>query len=331
MKTVLAPFVSVIVVNYNGARWLRNCLKSLQRQDYSRSRLEFIVVDNNSTDGSLELMRQEFPNVRVIASRSNLGFAAGNNAAFAIARGAWLALINNDAVADPSWISQSIAAGGAADDVGGVAAHLVFDHDPTRVNSTGLAIYSDGRAGDRDINDADGQQNRPGGEVFGGCGAAVCLRAAMIRDIGGFDAKLFMYYEDLELAWRARRNGWRFVYAPKARVRHIFGASVGVASAMQVRLIERNRALVQLRHGPVWLAVATVLGLCGRLGRILLRSIVSRNAGPGHFTALIHAIAEVFLRAPTITFARLGTAGGDQLRRRWISRKPIEQNHARAA
>ncbi len=108
------PFVSVIVVNYNGRRFLADCLASLARQKYPRHRFEVIVVDNASTDDSLTLVRAEFPWVCVIESQKNLGFAGGNNLGIESARGEWIALLNNDAEADPNWITGAISAGESA-------------------------------------------------------------------------------------------------------------------------------------------------------------------------------------------------------------------------
>src|SRR4051794_38950124 len=123
-----SPFVSVIVVNYNGRRILGNCLQSLADQSYPRHNFEVIVVDNASSDGSETWIRTEFPWVRVVQTGTNLGFAGGNNAGFALARGAWIALLNNDAVADRYWLQNSVVAGQREDSIGGVASHLIFQH-----------------------------------------------------------------------------------------------------------------------------------------------------------------------------------------------------------
>lgn len=165
----MPPFVSVIVVNYNGRRLLADCLHSLRRQTYPRHRFEIVVVDNASTDGSAEFLQQRFPDVRLVRLSRNTGFAGGNNAGFTVARGEWIALLNNDAVAEPGWLAASVNAGTPAD-IGGVAGHIVFADDANTVNSTGLELYRDGRGGDRDLNRLE-PLDRSRGEVFGGCGA----------------------------------------------------------------------------------------------------------------------------------------------------------------
>ncbi|MFL5330924.1 MAG: glycosyltransferase family 2 protein [Gemmataceae bacterium] len=290
------PFVSVIVVNFNGRRHLANCLTSLAEQTYPRHRYEVIVVDNASSDGSVDFLRSDFPWVRLIEASANLGFAAGNNAGFEVARGEWIALLNNDASAEPEWLEAAVGAGEGSTphpspppqggrgpegggrrlkfsrrgkEIGGIASHIVFRDAPERVNSTGLIVLRDGRGADRDFGKTGVLRER--GDVFGGCGAGLVLRRTMLDELGLFDSKLFMYYEDLDLAWRAQRRGWRFVYEPRARVHHVFGASAGVASPLQTRFVERNRCLVNLRHAPLPVAIATALGSFARLGRSVWR------------------------------------------------------------
>ncbi len=318
----MLPFVSIIVVNYNGRTLLGECLQSLQAQDYPRQRYEVIVVDNASTDQSVTFVRRMFPWVRVLPLAENLGFAGGNNAGFAVARGEWLALLNSDASAEPHWLRESVLAGQSSPGIGGVAGHLVFRNQPNIVNSTGLELYSDGRAGDRDLRRNGYEINRPGGEVFGGCGAGLLLRRAMIQQLGGFDADLFMYYEDLELSWRARRNGWRFVYAPAARVHHASGGSIGVASPMQTRFVERNRTIVNLKHAPLWLATATGLGLVARIARAAFRSTRRSNVSTWHVLGLARATAEVALRLPQLVAGRLSNPTGDAIYRQWSRPRP---------
>jgi GT2 family glycosyltransferase len=318
----MAPFVSIIVVNYNGRVLLRDCLQSLKEQDYPRHRLEIIVVDNASSDDSVAFVRQEFPWVQVLPLSENRGFAGGNNAAFGVARGEWLALINNDASAESAWVTESLQAGMATPDIGGVAGHLVFRHNTEIINSTGLELYRDGRAGDRDVRRNGKDVTRSACETFGGCGAALVLRRTMIDELGGFDDDLFLYYEDLELSWRARRAGWRFVYAPNARVRHALGGSVGVETPLQVHYVERNRAMVNLTHGPIWLAVATCLGLIARLGRSIWRWARRGGTSSRHIRGLGSALAEVAIRLPRIAMQRQTMLGGDRVYRQWSRPAP---------
>ncbi len=309
------PFVSVLVVNFNGRKFLGECLWSLANQSYPRDRFEVIVVDNASGDGSVEFVREQLPWVKLIESKKNLGFAAGNNAGFEMAHGDWIALLNNDAVAEREWLATSIKAGVTQPTIGGVASHIVFHDDPDRINSTGLILLRDGRGADRDFGCRADQVKRPRGEVFGGCGAGLVLRREMLDELGLFDPKLFMYYEDLDLAWRAQRIGWRFVYEPTARVRHVFGASAGVASPLQTRYVERNRCLVNLRYAPLPVAIGTVLGAVARVVRTMCRAMTTKNVTWRYVVGHLQAIGSVAMMLPSEVWQRMARTSSTVPRR----------------
>src|SRR5262245_20638398 len=126
------PFVSVVVVNYNGRHYLGDCLASLAHQTYPVGRRAVILVDNGSTDGSVGFVQELFPWVRLIAAGKNLGFAGGNNLGILQARGERIALLNNDAVADPRWLAALVEALGEETQVGGIASKVLFRDDPGR-------------------------------------------------------------------------------------------------------------------------------------------------------------------------------------------------------
>jgi len=302
---------SVLVVNYNGRSFLDECLGSLKAQSLPKNQFEVIFVDNASSDGSVEFVRASFPWVRVIEAGSNLGFAGGNNAGLQHSRGRWIALLNSDAAAEPDWLSASIAAGESAAKVGGVASHIVFRDEPKRINSTGLELLSDGRGADRDFGRLESEVHRPQGPVFGGCGAGLVLRRTMLDEIGFFDRRLFMYYEDLDLAWRAHRRGWQFLYEPTARVRHVFGGSAVFASPLQMQYVERNRCLVNLKHASLPIAVVTTIGAVARLGRTGLRWMFARQRyglTTRHIAANFKAVVSVFANLPRVLFERFAAS-----------------------
>jgi GT2 family glycosyltransferase len=274
---VPAAFVSVLIVNYNGRRHLDSCLDALAAQDWPRHRFEVIVVDNASTDGSLEQLRAHHPWARTVALRQNLGFTGGNLAALEYARGNLIALLNNDTVARPGWLSESVRTMQRAPDIGGVAAKLLLHHEPGLLNSTGLFLLRDGRGSDRGFRAADHGQFERGDEVFGACGAAMLLRRDMLDDVGFFDPRYFMYYEDLDLAWRSRLRGWRFVYAPRAVVAHVHCATSGEASPLFCFHVERNRVLTGLKNAPPALALWGLAGLAMRILRAWWRVPAQRG------------------------------------------------------
>lgn len=297
---------SVIVVNFNGRHFLDECLGALEGQTLPRHRYEILLVDNASSDGSAEYVRANFPGVRVIDAGGNLGFTGANNLGFRLARGRHVVLLNNDTRPEPGWLAALIAAADG-DRVGGVTSRVLFRDEPHLVNSTGVVLLRDGRGADRDLRRPDGPETRLTAEVFGGCGASLLLTRELLDDVGGFDPALFMYYEDLDLAWRARLRGWRFVYAPDSIVYHVCGGSTGGQSPLLLRQVERNRTLVSLRNGPPFLAVTAGVGLILRLGRLIWRSVtrpVETRPTPGHLNAMMAAVRSVVARLPKVLLGR---------------------------
>lgn len=276
-----AVLVSVVVVNYRGGADLAACLSALAEQSLPRHRYEVIVVENASADGSAELVRGRFPWVRLVESPVNLGFAAGNNLGVRHARGTWVALLNNDTVADPFWLEELLRPLQHSTEAG--VSKLVYASDPTRLNSAGLTLLRDGRGADRGFGHADAGQYERTEPVFAGCGAALLLpRPPAGEDL--FDARYFLYYEDLELGWRRRRAGLATTYAPRSLVRHAVGASAGEASTLFRFCVERNRALTSLRHGDAVLAFRAVLTLMAKAAVAWLRALRSRDYAQAHAT-----------------------------------------------
>src|SRR5581483_309832 len=234
------PFVSIIIVNYNGRRYLDDCLAALLKQTYPRDRWEVVLVDNASADDSVEHVRAHYPWVRLIPTGKNLGFAGGNNEGYRHCQGEFIALLNNDTIVQPSWLAALVEAMQADAHLGGVTSKILFRDEPDTINSVGLNLYPDGRGGDRGFRERDRGQFDAPAEVFGACGASVLLRRAMLDDVGFFDERLFMYCEDLDLAWRARLRGWRFRYTPRSVVYHVHcGSSAGEWSPFHLYYAER--------------------------------------------------------------------------------------------
>jgi GT2 family glycosyltransferase len=295
------PLVSVIVVNYNGRKYLADCLASLEQQRLTRDQFEVIVVDNGSTDGSAAWVAANHTWVKLIALKENVGFARGNNLALKQAGAKYIAFLNNDAAADPGWLEESVTTLRASRQLGGVAAKIRFHHDPRILNSTGLVLYRDGRGGDRGFREEDSGQFEKADEVFGACGAAMVLRRELLDDVGGFDERLFLYYEDLDLAWRARLRGWGFHYCPKALVQHVHCASSREWSPRFCFYVERNRALVNCKNAPPWMAAKTSFGLFARAVRAWWRVASGWNRHafrPAHGIAYLQAVGSFLLLLP---------------------------------
>jgi GT2 family glycosyltransferase len=274
--------ISVVVVNWNRRELLRACLDSLARQ--SDVIFETIVVDNGSSDGSADLAERDY-SVRVIRNRENRGFCAANNQGIAAARGDFIALLNNDAEAEPGWLAELHRACSSRPDVGMAASKILVWEDPRRLDKAGHLIFPDGQNRGRGAGTLDTGQFDSDPDVAWPDGCAAMYRKSMLDAIGGFDEDLFAYGDDAELGLRARIAGWSCAYAPRAVVRHHRGSTLGKASTRRLEMIERNRVLLALKLFPAGLLCLNPFYFALRLaaGAVL----ASRGAGDtAHFPGL---------------------------------------------
>lgn len=282
------PVISVVVVNWNRRELLRGCLESLAAQ--SGVPFEVIVVDNGSTDGSPELIgdfarQMRFP-VQLIANEDNRGFCAANNQGIAVARGRYIALLNNDAEAASGWLYAMWSELDPRPTFGMIASKIVVYEDPHRIDKAGHLIYPDGQNRGRGSGELDSGQYDRIEEVLWPDGCAALYRKAMLDEIGGFDEDLFAYGDDAELGLRARIAGWKCLYVPGALVRHRRGATLGLLSSRRLELIERNRLLLALKHFPLsllWLNgfYWTLRLVAGLFAALRGRGEAARFAGAG--------------------------------------------------
>ena len=241
------------MVNWNRRELLRECLRSLAEQ--RGVTFETIVVDNGSSDGSADLAESGF-GAKVIRNQENRGFCAANNQGIEAARGEFVALLNNDAEAEPDWLSELARACGSRSDVGMAASKVLVWEDPRRIDKAGHLIFPDGQNRGRGTGALDEGQFDREEEVLWPDGCAAMYRRRMLEEIGGFDEDFFAYGDDAELGLRARIAGWKCVYAPRAVVRHHRGATLGKDSMRRLQLIERNRVLLAVKLFPwslLWL------------------------------------------------------------------------------
>lgn len=223
------PLLSVIIPTWNGAHHLPTCLDALRRQTYPA--IEVIVVDNASTDGSLALLGEHYPEVRVVALDRNLGLTGGVNRGISTASGELIAALNNDTETAPDWAAEVVAALQSHPDAGMAASKMrLFDRRDV-LHSAGDACGVDGIPVNRGVWQPDRGQFDSDEYVWGACGGAAVYRRAMLDDIGRFDEDLFMYCEDVDLNWRAQLAGYRCVFASRAIVYHRLSATGGGAIA----------------------------------------------------------------------------------------------------
>jgi GT2 family glycosyltransferase len=400
----VTPSVRAVVLNYNGGELTVECLRRLRVTEWPENRFQVVLVDNASSDGVVGRARDEMPDVQVIMSEQNLGFAGGCNLALRDLDGVdHVALVNSDVLVEPGWLAplaralqQNPAVGAAcpkmlfasrfrelelrsgthrlgrgdrrrlgvrvsgarvgSDDVwrdtqlydgfwgpeegpdpesnfqwtdGRAVLRVPFD-DTSRpdacelrlaaddirrvdvvsarnevelrvgpvpkwytvplggrpfdvINNVGTVLTGDGYGADRGYLERDhGQYDNPE-DVFAWCGGAVLLAASYLRDVGLFDEQLFLYYEDVDLAWRGRERGWRYRYVPASVVRHVHAASTVAGSSLFDYYNERNRLLTLTTHadGPtVAKALAKYVLVTGSYARRDVVSPVLRGQTP---------------------------------------------------
>jgi GT2 family glycosyltransferase len=219
------PLLSVIIPNWNGVQHLPTCLDSLRRQTYPY--MEVIVVDNASRDGSAALVRRDYAEVILVQLEDNLGLTGGINQGIRVARGEFIAPLNNDTEVAPGW-AEALATALLDHPDAGIAASkmLLFDRRDT-LHSAGDAYRVDGIPVNRGVWQKDEGQFDADVYIWGGCGGAVAYRRAMLDEIGLLDEDLFMYCEDVDLNWRAQLAGYKCVFAPQAVVYHHLSATGG--------------------------------------------------------------------------------------------------------
>ena len=260
MRTYRLGAISVVVVNWNRLNLLRACLQSLKPQQINQP-FEVVVVDNGSDDGSPEMVLREWQDnplvqVKLIRNSENRGFCAANNQGFAASDTEFVALLNNDAEAEPGWLEALASAFIDRPDVGMAASKILVHEDPRRIDKVGHLIYPDGQNRGRGTGELDQGQYDRVEEVLWPDGCAAMYRRAMLDQIGGFDEDLFAYGDDAELGLRARIAGWKCLYIPQAVVRHHRGTTLGLRSSRRLELIERNRVLLAAKLFPwslLWL------------------------------------------------------------------------------
>jgi GT2 family glycosyltransferase len=274
---------SIVIVNWNGRKYLEPLFESLARQTLPRESFEVILVDNASTDDSVAFVQQRYPWVQVIAHSRNDGFAGGNNVGIRRSRGRYLVLLNNDTEPDPSWLSILIEVAERTQ-AGAVVPKLLYKHRPGIINNAGSELKPDSYIFpviEIGYDEPDKGQYDTEREVTAFCGASVILRRTMLEAIGLFDETLFMYWEDVDLSWRGQRAGYKYLYTPHAVVLHVHTGTSTLHSPLFKFFLWRNRVLILVKNASVLVALLGVcFGVAAPLGGSLyglVRSLVTRS------------------------------------------------------
>lgn len=255
--------VTIIIVNWNGFAYTRECLRSIDKLVKKDLKFSTIVVDNGSTDGSVEKIREDFPKVIVLPQDQNLGFTGGNNVgiAYALKNGSdYVWLLNNDTKVEKMALLSLLESGG--DIVGSkiyFAPGFEYHKDRYQEKDRGRVIwYAGGNidwqnmyASHRGVDEVDKGQYRTRTSTQFVTGCSMLIRSAVFERIGQFDERYYLYLEDVDFCLRAKRNGFSVVYEPRSIVWHYnAGSSGGAGSRLHDYYLTRNRMLLGFRYAP---------------------------------------------------------------------------------
>src|SRR5215207_502489 len=273
--------VSVIIVNYNGRSDLGELFDSLKLQ--TRPADEVILVDNASTDGSADYVRQRFPWVRVIALTRNTGFAEGNNRGLAQARGDYIALLNPDATVGEHWLAELVRTLERDEQVAAAVPKIYRAGLPLTIEQAGAEFNNLGHSWTRGFNQPERGQYDVPVEVPALTGCSVLLRRSALHGEELFDSSLFMYYEEFDLSIRLRGRGYKVMYAPNAVVCHKGMQSIKrttrQSNLQQQFYCNRNRLKILFKYYPSVLLVRNLPMIC--LSVAYWDLVFLRTAGPG--------------------------------------------------
>jgi GT2 family glycosyltransferase len=253
------PMVSVTIVTYNSGRFIKRCLESVLAQKGPEK--EIIVIDNASTDGTIDILEQFEDRVRITYNDENVGFAAAQNQAILQSRGDWVLTLNPDVLLMPNFVGALVEAGEANPQTGTVCGKLLtitpnYDiPEKPLVDSTGIYFTPMLRHLDRGSQEIDNGHYLKHEYVFGATAAAALYRREMIEDISidgeFFDPDFFVYREDADVAWRAQLMGWRCLYTPHARGYHVRSVLPGNRRALPPVInmhSVKNRFLMRIKN-----------------------------------------------------------------------------------
>ena len=270
------PIVSVIIPNYNGEVFLKECLTSLEEQTYKD--FETIVVDNGSGDESCRTIREGFPAVRIIELGENTGFSKAANKGIEEAAGEFIFMLNNDTSCEPDCIRELVSCIQTDPRIFSVNSKMIQYNNRTLLDDTGDGYCLLGLSYKKGYNRPVRRKTRST-EVFSACGGASLYRKNIMDEIGGFDENFFAYLEDVDLGYSARIHGCRNIYCPDAIVYHVMSGTSGIAkSEFKTRLSARNNSYLIYKNMPV---LQLLINLPFLLIGVLIKTLFFMRQGLG--------------------------------------------------
>lgn len=267
----MTALVSIVIVNWNGRKYLQECLDSLLGQTHPE--LEIILVDNASVDDSVTFVEKNYPDVRIIRNDDNLGFAEGTNIGIRASKGDLITLFNQDAFADREWLARLVEALEGSDDIAAVAGKVYYWGDAFGKDAVFCTWSKIDPFTARPYNFHD---NEPASDVDYVTGCAALFRKRVIDEVGLLDTDYFLYFDETDWCARMIRAGYRFVYVPEATARHVVSGSISNPEYKAFYMM-RNRLRFALKNFDVAYFPLLALGFATESVQVLLQDARARN------------------------------------------------------
>ncbi|MFH1824891.1 MAG: glycosyltransferase family 2 protein [Candidatus Firestonebacteria bacterium] len=245
----IEDLVSIIIPNYNGEKYLSDCLASLRMQNYKER--EIIIVDDCSIDDSVEIIKKYFPEVKILRNDKNYGFAKTVNNGIQFARGKYIALLNNDTKVVSNWLSDLVREIKRNDNIGMCASKILFLNNTNLIDSVGVVLYPDGMSRTRGHQEKDIGQYDQVEEVLLPSGCSALYRRDALDYVGLLDEDFISYCEDTDLGLRVRLAGWKAVLVPTAITYHSYSRASNKYSEYKAFLVERNHLWIAIKYFPL--------------------------------------------------------------------------------
>jgi len=270
------PLCSVIILNYNGKKYLKKCLDSLKKLNYPN--YEVIFVDNASTDGSVEFIKKNYPEIKLIENKFNLGFSEGNNVGIRKANGDYIVLFNNDVIIDKNWLNETIKIA-KNDEKIGIVGGKIYDYNSNILQHVGGRLHkftnfylftSEIGAGERDIGQYDEKR-----EVDYVICTAILIKKNVIKGVGLMDKGFYpIYVEDIDLNYRVKEIGYKVIYVPSAKVWHKGSGTFGKISREKKYYIQKNKIRFILKNFGISLILWSIFSQTLHIVLKLLNGII---------------------------------------------------------